>query len=203
VFVTSIGRRWRNGHLESTREAVSRLLSEGLTQAEIASALGRTKSTIAYHCRNLDVITDERFARRYDWAAIRRAYDGGMSYGECAARFGFNGASWSKAVRRGDIEPRARAMPLARLLVDGRIQTNRSHLKARLLAEGLKADCCERCGLTEWRGEPLAMQLHHRNGRGKDNRLENLELLCPNCHAQTENWGGRNRPQDREMPAFP
>ena len=47
-------------------------------------------------------------------------------------------------------------------------------------------------GLTDWQGEPLHMQLHHNNGRGTDNRLENISFLCPNCHAQTETWGGRN-----------
>jgi 5-methylcytosine-specific restriction endonuclease McrA len=36
------------------------------------------------------------------------------------------------------------------------------------------------------------MQLHHVNGDGLDNRLENLELLCANCHSQTETYGGRN-----------
>ena len=36
------------------------------------------------------------------------------------------------------------------------------------------------------------MQLHHVNGDGRDNRLDNLELLCPNCHSQTETYGGRN-----------
>ncbi len=83
-------------------------------------------------------------------------------------------------------------MPVELLLVDGRVQTNRSHLKQRLLAEGLKENRCESCGLTEWQGKPLNMQLHHNNGRGKDNRLENISFLCPNCHAQTETWGGRN-----------
>lgn len=83
-------------------------------------------------------------------------------------------------------------MPIEMLLVAGRTQTNRSHLKRRLIEEGLKVNRCERCGLTEWRGEPLSMALHHRNGIGKDNRLANLELLCPNCHAQTENFAGRN-----------
>jgi len=42
-------------------------------------------------------------------------------------------------------------------------------------------------------GEPISLCLHHINGSGRDNRLENLTLLCPNCHAQTENFAGRNR----------
>jgi hypothetical protein len=40
---------------------------------------------------------------------------------------------------------------------------------------------------------PLAISLHHRNGDRLDNRLDNLEFLCPNCHSQTENYAGRNR----------
>ena len=44
------------------------------------------------------------------------------------------------------------------------------------------------------------MQLHHLNGNGLDNRLENLELICANCHTQTENWGGRNVGRRRAEP---
>ena len=83
-------------------------------------------------------------------------------------------------------------MPLADLLVVGRTQTGRGHLKARLIKAGLKENRCERCGIAEWHGRPLEMQLHHVNGDGLDNRLENLELICANCHSQTETWGGRN-----------
>ena len=43
----------------------------------------------------------------------------------------------------------------------------------------------EECGVSEWLGEPLSMALHHVNGDGSDNRLENLRLLCANCHSQT------------------
>jgi hypothetical protein len=83
-------------------------------------------------------------------------------------------------------------MPIEELLVTDRPQTNRSHLKQRLLKEGLKQNRCERCGLTEWLGDPINMQLHHVNGNGKDNRLENIILLCANCHSQTDTYGGRN-----------
>jgi hypothetical protein len=46
-------------------------------------------------------------------------------------------------------------------------------------------------GLSEWRGQPLPLELHHVNGDRHDNRVENLQLVCPNCHSITPNWGGR------------
>jgi AcrR family transcriptional regulator len=174
-------------------------MEQGLSQAEIARELDLTKSTVAYHFRNLGVAADERFARRYDWDEIQRAYDGGLSVRQCAGRFGFNLATWFQARGRGEVVARPRAMPIEDLLVPDRPATSRSHLKLRLLADHVKENVCERCGLREWLGEPMSMQLHHINGRGKDNRLENLEFLCPNCHALTVNWGGRN--VTREKPS--
>jgi hypothetical protein len=134
----------------------------------------------------LDEPIDSRFARRYDWAEIRAAYDSGVPLNECQRRFGFSKYAWWCAVKRGDIKPRPWMMPIERLLIVGR-KTNRSHLKQRLLNEGLKENRCEECGLTEWRSKPLNMALHHVNGNGRDNRLLNIVFLCPNCHAQTAN----------------
>lgn len=174
------------------RERVRRLLDQGLSQREVARRLGVAKTTVVFHARRLDVPLDTRFARRYDWAEIRRAYEGGLSRLECIEKFGCSADAWHKAVQRGDIIPRPTAMPIEELLVAGRSQTSRTHLKRRLIKDGLKKNVCEVCGLTEWQGAPLSMQLHHKNGDGKDNRLQNISLLCPNCHAQTDTWGGRN-----------
>lgn len=173
------------------RALIGKLLAEGLTQAEVGRRLGITKPTVSYHARRLGMPVQEACNRRYDWNEIQRAYDSGLSVRQCAQRFGFALCSWSEAVKRGAIRSRPRRMPIEHLLVSDRLHTNRSHLKRRLLDEGLKANCCEQCGLTEWRGQPLSMALHHINGDGKDNRLSNLELLCPNCHSQTENFAGR------------
>jgi DNA-binding transcriptional ArsR family regulator len=174
------------------RERIAQLREQGKSYGEIARELGITKPTVAYHVRRLGIPVDEKASRRYDWADVQRAYDSGLTVRECAARFGFCLASWTSAVRRGAVVARPRATPLAALLVVGRHQTNRGHLKARLIEAGLKENRCERCGINEWRGRPLSLQLHHRNGDGLDNRLRNLELLCANCHSQTEFWGGRN-----------
>jgi hypothetical protein len=175
-----------------TRRLVGELREKGLSYSQIAAELGLTKSTVAYHARNLGIPANDTFARRYDWTEIQRAYDTGLSVRQCATRFGFTLASWHQAVKRGDVAARPRAMPIEELLVADRPQTGRGHLKQRLRDEGLKEDRCEECGITEWRGKPLSMQIHHRNGDGRDNRLVNLSFLCPNCHSQTETWGGRN-----------
>jgi hypothetical protein len=160
-----------------------------MSQAEIAQGL--SKSTIAHHVRGLGIPVDERFSRRYDWQAVQRAHDDGLSAMECCEKFGFAKATWSKAVATGRIQPRDRKIPLDELLVVGR-RTSRSHLKRRLLEAGVKENRCEICGITHWMGKPVKMQLHHKNGDGSDNRIENLQLLCGTCHSQTDTYGGRN-----------
>jgi 5-methylcytosine-specific restriction endonuclease McrA len=82
-------------------------------------------------------------------------------------------------------------MPNERLFVAGEPR-NRGNLKRRMIADGIKQNVCAACGLGEWRGKRLSMALHHINGDRLDNRLENLELLCPNCHSQTDTYSGRN-----------
>lgn len=82
--------------------------------------------------------------------------------------------------------------PLEEVLVEDST-FNRGHLKQRLYDEGVKERRCELCGQGEtWRGRKMSLILDHINGRGRDNRLENLQVVCPNCAATLDTHCGRN-----------
>ena len=100
----------------------------------------------------------------------------------------FTGKGWS---RGKDLGPRKSVSDL--LVSDAKYPYQSHKLKLRLIKEGLKTHKCEECGITEWRGHPTPIELDHINGDNRDNRLENLRLLCPNCHAQTDNYRGKNK----------
>ena len=70
------------------------------------------------------------------------------------------------------------------------VQTNKIRLK--LLKEGYKEYKCENCGLTQWLNQPIPLELHHKDGNRHNNTIENFVLLCPNCHAMTESYRGKN-----------
>ena len=54
--------------------------------------------------------------------------------------------------------------------------------------------CCNKCGISEWQGFKIPLELEHKDGNTTNNSRENLEGLCPNCHSITDTWRGRNKP---------
>lgn len=102
----------------------------------------------------------------------------------------FTGAAWNQGARYKSFGRKAQ---LHEILVENSPYNFTHGLKKRLLQEKLKSWRCEDCGLAEWKSQPIPLELYHRNGINNDHRLENLQLLCPNCHALTENYRGKNQ----------
>lgn len=66
-------------------------------------------------------------------------------------------------------------------------------LSRRLVKEGLKEYRCERCGIEDWQGASIGLELNHKDGNGRNHELSNLEMLCPNCHSQTPTYRSKKR----------
>lgn len=65
-------------------------------------------------------------------------------------------------------------------------------IKERLIKFGFKESKCEICENILWNNLQIPLELHHINGNRWDNRINNLQIICPNCHSQTDNFCGRN-----------
>ncbi|MEN3332591.1 MAG: hypothetical protein V7641_1956 [Blastocatellia bacterium] len=108
----------------------------------------------------------------------------------------FTGKGWRGGSRTAVVS----AKPISEILQKGVVYQS-FKLKRRLFLEGLKAQRCERCFGREWLGQPIPLELDHINGDPTDNRIENLRILCPNCHALTETYRGKKLAKCRDETA--
>ena len=68
-----------------------------------------------------------------------------------------------------------------------------SRLRKKLIRDGIKDNRCEECGISEWNGQTLTIELHHVDGNHHNNEICNLMMLCPNCHSLTPNHSMRKK----------
>jgi len=94
---------------------------------------------------------------------------------------------WAKGLKF----PNRPRIPLEEILVETSFYHS-SSLKKRLFTENIFEKKCYRCSRTEWEGVGIPLEIEHKNGNHYDNRIENLTILCPNCHALTETNSGKN-----------
>jgi Zn finger protein HypA/HybF involved in hydrogenase expression len=95
-------------------------------------------------------------------------------------------------------------LSLDEILVENSTYTSRDNIKKRLLKKNLLKYECSHCSISDWNEKPLSLRLEHINGVNNDHRIENLCLLCPNCHSQTSTYAGRNKkPKSPKHPKPP
>ncbi len=94
-------------------------------------------------------------------------------------------------------------VPLHELLVNNSRYVSSSSLKIKIIKAGLIEYKCLICGNNgNHLGKPLVLQLDHINGERNDNRIENLRILCPNCHTQTETFCGKHKKKREKIPSY-
>lgn len=148
--------------IPATDEKILRVASEAGSLREAVLALG-----MKYHQRNVEKFKDACF------------------------RLGASPPVWkpTTAARRRSARNRSFAETFKQ---DAHFRLKTGH-KAWLIDDGHLTEECADCGIgPEWNGKPLTLQLDHINGDSRDHRVENLQLLCPNCHTQTDTFAGRN-----------
>ncbi len=85
-------------------------------------------------------------------------------------------------------------IPIEEIVVEGKYPRYQSYkLKQRLLNENIKINKCDECGIENWNGKTLNIELHHIDGNRSNHLLENLAMLCPNCHSQTDTFRAKNK----------
>lgn len=104
----------------------------------------------------------------------------------------FTGQGWSKDITYES----GKYMSFEEYIKSEHVQTNK--VRKKLLRDGIKEHVCECCLNSMWNGQPIPLEVHHKDGDKTNNNLENLQLLCPNCHALTDTYRGRNTKKHKQ-----
>lgn len=153
-------------------------------------------------------------SRKYTEQALKEAISTSLSFAEALRKLGLvprggNYATLHRAIARLELNTshmtgqacnRGKTFGPKRPLSDylnNRFSIQSYKLKQRLLSEGMMSHQCVKCLRTRWNEQPIPLELDHINGNNTDNCFGNLRLLCPNCHAQTPTYRGKNLAQRR------
>jgi HNH endonuclease len=153
---------------------------------------------------------------RYDpieWKEqIEKVLNETWSMREAASKLNIHWNSFIKLVKELGLTPKplserikykrihnfGRGIPLIEIIEGKHPQYNTFALKNRLLKAKLLERKCDNCKLEKWLGEDIPLEMHHKDGVSYNHKLENLQLLCPNCHTLTDTYRSKNSKRAKE-----
>lgn len=200
---------------------VKELYDKGLSYNEIGAKLNMCKSTVAYYLNRFD---NEEYIKK---ASLKEKQNLEYESIVCETYKQFNSLTktcvmLNKRPTQTTFEYIRRILEKNNIPIDNTVKervskphqdltevdifsknsklSSLSHLKKYILKFNLKEERCEKCGNTHWNGIKISLEVHHIDGDRGNNEINNLQLLCPNCHSQTDNYCGKKKKKSEDIP---
>ena len=172
---------------------IQQLLLAGKSNRHITALLSVSSATVSYYARKLGISKVKR--PTYNWLDVQNFINEGHTFADVKLKFGMCAATLTKAKNDGRLVYQTTSDMTADEFsknINRRATPNdRKQLRKKLISEGLIYECSI-CNIDKWQGKKISLELDHIDGSSANNALNNLRLLCPNCHSQTPTWRGRN-----------
>lgn len=157
------------GKPKSIKDKIIELYLSGKPYSEISKELKCSKGTISFHCAKIRIKTE-----KFDYHNWRKSSDNKKHINAYK--------KWKDSFDETNKQ---------KILSEPYENLKYERLRKRVIYE--QEGKCNKCGITEWNGKPITLELEHKDGNNDNDSRENLEAICPNCHSQTKTWRGKNK----------